>query len=101
MVGVAQYDLCLHLITKFRDMHALNRASRSDGHKNRSKNFAMVGGYFSCSCITFRACMLNFELHSLFFCKNNNKRDYRKIINASYSCCFNPKSQLNNLKRAD
>ena len=58
VVGVAQYDLRLHLLTQFREMHALHASHRSDGHKDWRLYLAVGSGDDSCTCIACRVAVL-------------------------------------------
>src|SRR5690606_29795412 len=47
VIGVAQNDLCLDIVSKFGLVDRLHRAGSSHRHKNRGLDIAMVGLNFS------------------------------------------------------
>ena len=66
MVGVAQDNLGLDLLTEFSEVNTLDRANRSYGHEDRGLDLSVVGGYQACTCIAAWVGMLYFELHFFF-----------------------------------
>ena len=67
VVGVAQDDLGLYLLTEFREMHTLHTAHRTHRHEDGGENLSVVGGNHTCTGIRGIVAMFYFESHLSFF----------------------------------
>ena len=66
VVGVAQNDLCLHLLAELGEMHCLHASHRTDGHEDRGLDLTVIGGDQSCTGVTRIVAMLYLEPHAYF-----------------------------------
>ena len=65
VVGVAQDDLGLDLLTEFREMHTLHTAHRTHRHEDGRENLSVVGGNHTCTGIRGIVAMFYFKSHYL------------------------------------
>ena len=66
VIGVAQNDLGLDLLTEFGEMHTFHTAHRTYWHEDGGENLAVVGGNHTSTGIGGIVAMFYFESHSLF-----------------------------------
>ena len=67
VIGVAQYDLRLHLPAQLLEMHALHAAHRSHGHEDGRGHLAVAGGDDARAGVTARVGGLQLEFHDSAF----------------------------------
>ena len=63
MIGVAEDNLCLHLLTQFGKVHPLDTAAGAYGHEYGCKYLTMVGGYLSRTGVRRIVSILQLKLH--------------------------------------
>ena len=58
MIGVAENDLSLHLLTQLTEVDTLHAAAGSYGHEDRCLDLAVIRGDQAGTCLTRCVCML-------------------------------------------
>ncbi len=65
VIGVAENDLRLHLLTQLAEMHAFHCAAGTYWHEDGGEYLSMVGGDDAGARIRVGVVVLNFEFHAL------------------------------------
>ena len=65
VIGVAEDDLCLHIVLEFAEVETLHRTDGAYGHEDRCLYLSVVGMDFAGTCPAVAVCGLKIECHRM------------------------------------